>query len=157
MGTRLRRVVEDAAAEFQQADADRASRQPAPGKWSAKEIIGHLIDSASNNHARFVTGQVRDDLVFNGYDQESWVNVQRYDLADWHELVALWRAYNLHLAHVIDTAPADIRNAPRVRHNYDRVAFTQVPTSEPATLGYLMDDYVVHLEHHLAQVRALLR
>lgn len=156
MTSRLRTIVEEAAAEFSRADATRAATRPADGKWSAKEIIGHLIDSAANNHIRFVTGPARDDLVFQGYDQEAWVTVQRYDTADWHALVTFWRAYNLHLAHVIEAIPDGAKNAPRDRHNFDRLALRPVPTSEPSTLGYLMDDYVVHLEHHLAQVRALL-
>ena len=55
-----------------------AATRPAPGKWSRKEIIGHLIDSASNNHGRFVRAQLQDDLIFAGYDQEEWVRAQRY-------------------------------------------------------------------------------
>jgi hypothetical protein len=152
----LRTVVEAAAAEFARADAGRASRRPAADKWSAREIIGHLIDSAANNHIRFVTGPARDDLVFQGYDQDAWVTTQRYDAADWQALVALWRAYNLHLAHVMEAIPDAVKNEPRARHNFDRLAFHAVPSSEPSTLGYLMDDYVAHLEHHVAQVRALL-
>ena len=51
-------------------------------KWSAKQIIGHLVDSAANNHQRFVRAQFSDDLVFPGYDQEEWVRVQRYERSD---------------------------------------------------------------------------
>lgn len=154
--SKLRTIVEQAAAEFGRADAARAGQRPAADKWSPKEIIGHLIDSAANNHIRFVTGAARDDLVFEGYDQDAWVSVQRYDTADWHALLALWNAYNLHLAHVIESIPDGVKYAHRARHNFDRLAFHAVPAREPSTLGYLMDDYVDHLEHHLAQVRALL-
>src|SRR5580765_1589333 len=71
------------------------------GKWSAKEIVGHLIDSASNNHQRFVRAQFTDDLVCAGYDQDSWVASQRYQSAPWDDLLALWVHFNLHLAPVM--------------------------------------------------------
>ena len=58
---------------------DEPSRQSRePGKWSPREIIGHLIDSASNNHQRFVRALFQDDLVFPGYDQDAWVAAQAY-------------------------------------------------------------------------------
>jgi hypothetical protein len=56
---------------------DRSRLRPAPGKWCPREVIGHLIDSASNNHQRFVRAQFQDDLVFSGYEQDAWVSVQR--------------------------------------------------------------------------------
>ena len=86
-------------------DAD-AARPLAPGKWSRKEIIGHLIDSAANNHARFVRAQLQADLVFDGYDQAGWVEVQRYRDRPWTDLVSLWQTYNLHIASVMETADA---------------------------------------------------
>src|SRR5262245_61396635 len=101
-------------AERMLAIPDREARVPrAPGKWSRKEILGHLIDSAANNHARFVRGQASDDLVFSGYDQEAWVRTQRYNERPWADLVALWREYNLHLAHVIGSADAQVVDVPR--------------------------------------------
>jgi hypothetical protein len=81
----------DAAELALKAISDEASRvSPAPGKWSPREIVGHLIDSASNNHQRFVRAQFQDDLVFSGYDQDRWVAVQRYQEAPWSELID-WR------------------------------------------------------------------
>lgn len=133
--------------------ADAAASMPrAPGKWSRKEIVGHLIDSASNNHERFVRAQFTDDLLCPTYDQDAWVRVQRYREAPWRELVALWSHFNVQLARVIEATPREIRARPRERHNLDRVAFRPLPATEPATLEYFMRDYVVHLEHHLAQI-----
>jgi hypothetical protein len=124
----------------------------APGKWSRKEIVGHLIDSAANNHARFVRAQTSDDLVFAGYDQDAWVRVQRYNQRPWADLVALWREYNLHLSSVMAAADAEAVDRPRSRHSLDRIATVPVAAERPATLAYLMRDYVVHLEHHLRQI-----
>lgn len=132
-------------------DFDTAVR-PAPGKWSPREIIGHLIDSASNNHQRFVRMRERDDLVVDGYAQDEWVAAQRYQDAPWMELVLLWELYNRHLARVMSATPAPDRDRLRTRHNLDVRAFLTVPSDEPTTLGYFMSDYVDHLEHHLRQI-----
>ncbi|HEV7705608.1 MAG TPA: DinB family protein [Gemmatimonadaceae bacterium] len=129
-----------------------ASLPRAPEKWSRKEIVGHLIDSASNNHERFVRAQFTDDLICPTYDQDGWVRVQRYRDAPWSELVGLWSHFNVQLARVIEATPAEVRARPRARHNLDRVAFRPLPKGDPATLEYLMADYVAHLEHHLAQI-----
>jgi hypothetical protein len=132
-------------------DAD-ASTPPAPGKWSPKQVIGHLIDSASNNHQRFVRANFTEDLLFAGYDQEKWVVLGGYVEAPWNSLLSLWREFNLQIARVMDSTPASVRDMPRMRHNLHQVAWSAVPESESATLGYFMNDYVDHLEHHLRQI-----
>lgn len=157
IASRLRRVVTEAATTLLSADEKRASASPAPGKWSAKQIIGHLIDSASNNHQRFVRSQFSDEMVFPGYQQESWVEAQGYADANWTSLVTLWREFNLHLARVIERTPREIAEKPRTRHNLDQIALSNHSRQEPATLAWFMNDYVNHLEHHLQQVRAALR
>ena len=131
-------------------DAD-ASAHPAPGKWSKKEIIGHLLDSASNNHGRFVRAQLQDDLVFPGYDQDAWVRVQRYQDRRWADLVRAWHAYNYQIANIMEAADREAVMRQRVRHNLHELAWKAVPASEPATLDYFMRDYVDHLKHHLSQ------
>jgi len=129
------------------------SEQPrAEDHWSSKQIIGHLIDSAANNHARFVLGQIKDDLVFSGYDQNGWVQIQHYQEASWPQLVELWRAYNLHLLHVMSWTASDKLHHRCTQHSLQTIAFETVSESEPATLEYLMKDYVVHLKHHLGQI-----
>jgi hypothetical protein len=133
-------------------EADARRRRGGEEGWSAKEIVGHLIDSAANNHRRFVLAQHKDDLVFEGYAQEDWVRAQRYADAPWAGLVELWRAYNLHLLHVMASAPGEVLRQPRASHSLDRIAFHAVDASQPATLEYLMRDYVAHLRHHLAQI-----
>jgi DinB family protein len=150
--TRLRTTLSAAMPRLAAISDEAASKPRAPGKWSRKEIVGHLIDSASNNHQRFVRAQFTDELVCSTYDQDAWVRAQRYRDAPWNELVSLWALLNLHLARVMAAIPDPIRNTPRTRHNLDQVAFRTYAASEPVTLELFMYDYVVHLEHHLSQI-----
>ena len=90
--SRLRERVSQAAPALLSLSGADSARRPAPGRWSPREIVGHLIDSASNNHQRFVRAQLDDNLVFAGYAQDRWVEVQRYQEAPWVELVELWRS-----------------------------------------------------------------
>src|SRR5215468_3091361 len=84
-----------------------AATKSDPARWSKKEILGHLIDSAGNNHQRFVRAQLVAELDFPRYEQEDWVRCQGYAAADWALLVELWSAYNRHLAWVLDRLPAE--------------------------------------------------
>jgi hypothetical protein len=149
---RLRDAVEAAMPKLLAIDDARAAEAIAPGKWSRKETLGHLIDSASNNHGRFVRAALSDQLVAHGYEQERWVELQSYKSAPWASLVALWREFNLHIARVIEAMPDDARSRSRTAHNLDEIGWNAVPKSEPVTLDYFMDDYVGHLEHHLQQI-----
>jgi hypothetical protein len=148
----LRSVIEQATPALLALSEEASARRPAPGKWSPREVIGHLIDSASNNHQRFVRAQFQDDLVFAGYDQDAWVTTQKYQDAAWLELVTLWRTFNLHLARVMAAVPEPIRLRVHHRHNLDELAWKAVPRGEPTTLAYFMNDYVEHLKHHLRQI-----
>ena len=130
---------------------DKASIGP-PGKWSPKQIVGHLIDSAANNHQRFVRAQFTNDLVCPGYDQEAWVSAQKYEQESWPSLVHLWASYNLHLLHVITVMPQDALTRDRIQHNLDQIAFKPVPTSTSTTLEYFVRDYADHMRHHLRQI-----
>lgn len=132
-------------------EADSATA-PAPGKWSPRQVIGHLVDSASNNHQRFVRGALQDDLVFPGYAQDGWVELQRYDETAWTELLTLWSAFNRHIARVMSSVPADVRMRVRTRHNLDEIATHAPQRPEDVTLDYFMLDYVDHLEMHMRQV-----
>jgi DinB superfamily len=132
--------------------AQRTGDPLAPGKWSPREIVGHLIDSASNNHRRFVVGRWQDDLIFDGYAQDDWVNAQQYREAPWADLVMLWSHFNRHMARVMASVPEAVRTRPRATHNLDRIAWRPLPADLPATLDYFMDDYVGHLRHHLKQI-----
>jgi hypothetical protein len=127
--------------KFKQAEVEN---KPAPDKWSKKEILGHLIDSASNNHQRFVRAQYTERLEFPPYEQDEWLRIQQYNAGDWHGMVELWRLYNQHLAHVIAHIPSHKLTIP-----------CHIESSEPVTLEFLVKDYLDHMKHHLKQLGAI--
>lgn len=149
---RLASTVAAAEPRLRDISAESASVRPAPGRWSPQEIVGHLVDSASNNHQRFVRATWQPNLIFSGYAQDGWVELQRYQEADWLDLVTLWASFNRHLARVMAEVPDAVRNTVHTEHNLHDVAFRAPITPEQATLAYFMADYVDHLEHHLRQI-----
>lgn len=151
----LARTVRWATERLRSVDEGLTSTRPAPDAWCAKEIIGHLIDSAANNHQRFVRIRWQDDMVFPGYAQVEWVQAQDYIAAPWGELLDLWLSYNLHLSRVMIGIPDAVRFQPRARHNLGQLAWQKPPNDQPATLDYFMADYVGHLKHHLRQIERL--
>ena len=153
IGAAVAKAVEAAVPNLRALSESRAEQPRAPGKWSPKQVIGHLIDSAANNHQRFVRANSQDDLVFPGYAQDDWVRLQGYTTAPWAEIVTLWQAYNRHLVRVMDAVPANVRYRKHTRHNMDQLGWQLYAADEPAALNDLMRDYVAHLEHHLSQVR----
>lgn len=113
------------------------------GGWSRKQVMGHLIDSASNNHQRFVRGALQDSLGFPAYDQEGCVRLQAPEEADWSLLISLWASYNRYLAHVISRIPDSKRETS-----------CRIGAGAPVTLAFLAQDYLRHLLHHLRQIGA---
>lgn len=120
---------------------ERAAAQPAPNSWSAKQELGHLIDSAANNHQRIVRAQLEGDLALPGYDGDQWVELHGYQNRDWIALIGLWRAENSQLVAAAESAP----QAAWARS-------LSVGGSEPMTLRFVLDDYVDHMASHLLHI-----
>ena len=118
-----------------------ASLPHTTAKWSRKQIIGHLIDSASNNHQRFVRGVETHGGRYPGYDQEFCVRLQRPNDVPWPVLVDLWASYNVYLAHVIASLPPE-------SGGYSM----KIGDNPEVDLLWIAVDYVEHLKHHLNQV-----
>jgi hypothetical protein len=121
-------------------DAEAAAT-PAPGKWSKKEIIGHLIDSACNNQMKFVRAMQQQEVAVDSYEQDFWVSSQAYNDENWQELLFLWEALNRHIAHLIEHVPAST-----LQHRIS------INGSEPFTLQFVIEDYPEHLKHHLKAI-----
>ncbi|VTR95288.1 Uncharacterized protein OS=Haliscomenobacter hydrossis (strain ATCC 27775 / DSM 1100 / LMG 10767 / O) GN=Halhy_0781 PE=4 SV=1: DinB_2 [Gemmata massiliana] len=138
---RLRFAVQTLPGVLAQYSETESEQRPSPERWTKKEVIGHLIDSASNNHQRFVRGQLAAGQDFPRYEQERWVRVQNYQGARWADLIDLWRAYNTHLLHVAENMSTEGRRAT-----------CRVGGAAEVTLEWLFTDYVDHLEHHLRKV-----
>lgn len=137
----LRETIDGVLSSLEAIPDAEASVPPAPGKWSKKEILGHLIDSACNNQQKFVRTMAESGLEFVGYRQDLWVGSQKYNEARWTDLIVLWRAYNIHIAHIIENAgPGCLPNTITIE---DAGTFT---------LHFIMEDYVEHLKHHLLQI-----
>ena len=143
---RLRAAIDEGLGVCGGASEAATAQRPAPGKWCAREVLGHLIDSACNNHRRFVLAHSPSTARWDGYEQDLWVNSQRYADEPWAELVALWQSYNRHLARVMEVTPDAVA---------DREA-TAPDGHGQLSLAFLMEDYVRHLDHHLGQIRGLI-
>ncbi len=139
----VRSEVERAARVFAGWSDEDALRSRGEGKWVRKEILGHLIDSAFNNHQRFVRAQLVSEYTGPGYEQEAWVRVNGYRERPWSELVRLWVAANGQLAAVIERVPKAKLETP-----------CTIGDDEPETLAFVMQDYVAHMKKHLAQIEA---
>ena len=127
-------------------------QQPAPDKWSPIQILGHLVDSACNNHRRFTIAQWQDHMVFDGYQQDNWVHYQDYQNADWQQVLTLWRAYNLHICRIMENTPLEKLKKEVREHNLHQIAMVTVSEDQSVTLEYFMKDYIFHIEHHMKQI-----
>lgn len=137
----LGRTVAQARAMLAKLTNADTSLRPSPEKWSKKEILGHLLDSASNNHQRFLRATLEHGLTFPGYDQEKLVDLQKFPEIDWDFLVDFWTAYNRFLAHVLSVLPAGAAEIT-----------CHIGNNSPANLEFIAVDYVAHLKHHLNQI-----
>lgn len=120
---------------------DTASRKPSADRWSKKEELGHLIDSAANNHVRFVAGSLQTEFTGPGYAQDGWVERHGYQKMAWADIREFWHRYNLFLAGVMERVPEAALTTP-----------CSIGDGPPVTLGFVMSDYVLHMRHHLDKI-----
>jgi len=143
LSEKLLSVIDAAEPRLRQISAAESGKPVLTGGWSRKQVIGHLIDSASNNHQRFVRAALQPSLEFPRYDQEGNVRVQAPQEADWLLLISLWAAYNRYLAHIMGHLPA-----------LKLETICRIGDGEPVPLKFLASDYMTHLLHHLRQIGA---
>jgi len=137
----LKAIVDETESRLSTMTEPEGSMPSRASQWSKKEVLGHLIDSASNNHQRFVRLLLGGVLYFPSYDQDGWNRAQQYQSESWANLVALWTSYNRHLAHFMAAIPDEAR-----------LNLCVVGTGDPVTLEFLVTDYLTHLNHHLRQI-----
>lgn len=148
LSNELNEVVNLFFDKYKDLNDEIASDRPGEDTWTPKEIIGHLIDSASNNHQRFVRLQLVDELVFPGYaeDNTRWLQVQRYNEMNFSDLLLLWKQYNVLLANIIEKV-----DVSRLDNCWIK------PDGDSKTLKDLMIDYVRHLKDHVRHFEETLR
>jgi hypothetical protein len=141
---RLQEHINLVPLEFLKYPEAELRRKPSPNKWSKKELLGHLIDSATNNHLRFIKIQFMPELFFvEGYAQNDWVRIQNYNQIETQHLVNFWEIYNEHILFIMQNTPDEKLNL--------KITAEQ-PFEEADTLFFLMKDYVDHMDHHFKKI-----
>jgi len=136
----LNKIIEETRPKLSLLSHEEWNFRSSPGKWSKKQILGHLIDSAANNHQRFVRVQFEETPTIR-YNQDNWSDAQDFDNASLNNLIELWGSYNNHLAYIISRIPEE---------KYNRLC--NIGKENSATLQWIAADYVRHLKHHLNQI-----
>jgi len=138
--SRLQIILDETPARLQAFTNVAATEKPAENKWSKKEILGHLIDSASNNHQRFVRMQIDESITLPKYQQDDWVIIQQWQQRDWKDIVELWQILNQHILHIFSCI------------DESKLSNTITLGNATYTLQFIVDDYVDHILHHLKQI-----
>ena len=139
---RLTEILKIIPPELSKISEEEFSMKVNSDKWSKKEILGHLIDSAANNHHRFIRAQYQNSPTII-YDQNKWNELNHYQLLESKHIIQFWTIYNQHLLEVIKRIPAE-----------NLLRQCNVSSENKVTLQFLIDDYVEHLQHHLKQITA---
>lgn len=139
--TLLQRLLDHVPARLENIPSSQFEAKPSPSQWSPREELGHLLDSAANNHQRIVRALLEDKPAMPGYDGDRWVALHRYPQRDWHELIELWKALNRQLLAAAKAAPDSARSRT-----------CTIADSEPVTLEFVFQDYLEHMMHHLEHI-----
>jgi DinB family protein len=137
----LRRLIDEVPLRLNQIPSFEVERKPSTSQWSPKEELGHLLDSAANNHQRIVRAQLEDKPRMPGYDGDAWVELHQYQRRNWQEMIELWRALNQQLL----TAARAAADAAWSRT-------CTIADSQPLTLKFVFEDYIAHMLHHLQHI-----
>lgn len=119
-------------------EMETATRPSGAASWSPKEELGHLIDSAANNHLRFVRASLDPGFHGPAYAQDDWVSIHGYQEMEWSSIVGFWVQYNTFLAGMIARIPDG---------KLSTLCF--IGGGGPVTLRFLIEDYMLHAQHHL--------
>lgn len=138
ISTEISELVDQIEPLLKQMTDDEVIMNIKEGGWSKKQIVGHLIDSAANNHQRIVRGIQNQALAFPVYDQDQWVAIHDYNGVPWIDLVELFCRYNRHLCRVIEKMPGETLRNP-----------CNIGKEEPVTLEFVIKDYLRHFRHHI--------
>jgi hypothetical protein len=143
LALRLRQIIHRERPYLRALTDEAAARNDGrPASWTRKEELGHLIDSATNNHIRFVLATIDGEFRGLGYAQDKWVAAHAYGDMVWSELIELWYRFNAMLAHVVERIPeAHLGNRCVIGWGV-------------VTLGSVIEDYLLHMQHHLDHVLA---
>jgi len=137
----LRALIEEVPSKLSKLPLSQVELKPSPVKWSPKEELGHLLDSAANNHQRIVRTQLEDEPKMPGYDGNAWVELHKYQRRNWQEMIDLWRNLNRQLLAAAEATPQSA---------WSRTC--TIADSLPLTLKYVFEDYIDHMVHHLKHV-----
>ena len=133
-------------------DKEKAKIKPAPGKWCVNEILGHLIDSAINNHRRFLLMQINNNLIFEGYEQDKWVELQNYIIKDLKTLIETWEILNLNIISTLLEVHPDFWEKSFAEHNLQDIAWMDFKANQAESAKGFVQDYFGHMQHHLKQI-----
>jgi hypothetical protein len=141
--TELLSIVNSYSERFQTFSENEFSAKPNPSKWSKKEVVGHLIDSAQNNLRRFIVGQYESVPPKITYEQDFWVAANGYQNLSKADVIDLWKLTNYSIANVWKNMD------PK---NYSKKADTGKTDQQLHTLEWLAVDYNKHMKHHINQI-----
>lgn len=139
----LASIVSEFVTKISSISEKEFSAKPLPNKWSKKEVLGHLIDSAQNNMRRFICGQYESTPPHIIYEQDFWVSANAYGQAKSEHVIQLWQLINNRLSDVLNAMPAA---------NYTKECNTGRTSEQLHSLEWLAEDYVKHMKHHLNQI-----
>jgi hypothetical protein len=134
----LERIIDECSTGLKKIPDGKFRSKESPGKWSKKEILGHLIDSAQNNIRRFIVAQYEDRPKIT-YNQDKWVTISDYQHYNNDDLINLWELLNKHICYIL-------------RNTSQEIAQRESQTEALHTIEWLARDYIKHLLHHVHQV-----